>query len=83
MCLKNTRRKIPSAGCALSRTKPVSPELIYAKHERVLRCALRRVLSYYIQVPDRQRGRLVGRFGTNSSAACPKRWQTNGHRGLH
>jgi p-hydroxybenzoate 3-monooxygenase len=39
---------------ALSRTKPVSPELIYAKHERGFAlCSLRsQVLSrYYIQVP--------------------------------
>ena len=38
----------------LSRTKPVSPELIYAKHERGFAlCSLRsQVLSrYYIQVP--------------------------------
>jgi p-hydroxybenzoate 3-monooxygenase len=40
----------------LSRTKPVSPELIYAKHERGFAlCSLRsQVLSrYYIQVPLR------------------------------
>ena len=63
----------------LSRTKPVSPELIYAKHERGFAlCSLRsQVLSrYYIQVP------LDGhvedwsdeRSGPNSSAACRPRW---------
>ena len=49
----------------LSRTKPVSPELIYAKHERGFAlCSLRsQVLSrYYIQVPLTDKtGRLVRR----------------------
>jgi p-hydroxybenzoate 3-monooxygenase len=54
-CCANTRRSIPFGWLGvLSRTKPVSPELIYAKHERGFAlCSLRsQVLSrYYIQVP--------------------------------
>ena len=48
----------------LSRTKPVSPELIYAKHERGFAlCSLRsQVLSrYYIQVPLTDKPSKTGR----------------------
>ena len=59
----------------LSRTKPVSPELIYAKHERGFAlCSLRsQVLSrYYIQVPLDGHGRgLVGRRVLGGAEAAP------------
>ena len=55
MCCANTRDFYPFGWLGvLSRTKPVSPELIYSRHERGFAlCSLRsQVLSrYYIQVP--------------------------------
>ena len=65
----------------LSRTKPVSPELIYGKHERGFAlCSLRsQVLSrYYIQVPLRIRPKTgpTTRSGPSSSAACRQKSPT-------
>ena len=72
----NMSASIPSAGSACCRArKPVSPELIYAKHERGFAlCSLRsQMLSrYYIQVPltDRVEDWSDERSGPSSSAVC-------------
>jgi p-hydroxybenzoate 3-monooxygenase len=69
----------------LSRTKPVSPELIYAKHERGFAlCSLRsQVLSrYYIQVPltdtveDWSDDRLLGRTAAPPAGRVAERLVT-------
>lgn len=73
----------------LSRTKPVSPELIYAKHERGFAlCSLRsQVLSrYYIQVPlTDTSGRLVRRCLLGRAETPPARrgGRAPHHRPLH
>jgi p-hydroxybenzoate 3-monooxygenase len=72
----------------LSRTKPVSPELIYARHERGFAlCSLRsQVLSrYYIQVPVvRHGGRLVrrGLLGRTQAPPARRRGRAPDHRAL-
>ncbi|MCW1404264.1 FAD-dependent monooxygenase [Novosphingobium sp. MW5] len=82
------RRSIPSAGWVrTSRTKPVNPELIYAKHDRGFAlCSLRsQVLSrYYIQVPltDSVEDWSDEAFWDElRKSACPRTWRRGWRRG--